>query len=162
MSAWTYQGKEWEPNPDEPYESFVYLITDLENGFIYVGKKGLYTNRTLPPLKGQKKKRKVKKESDWRDYYSSNDTIKELAQSTPDRFKREILHLCTTPALASYLEAKEQFVREVLEIPNSYNGWIMVRSRRNHLPQNQVPKPVKIPKPKKVSVSTKKPPKETI
>jgi len=146
MSAWIYQGDEWEPNPDEPYESFVYLITDLENGWWYIGKKNFYTNRTLPPLKGQKKKRKVKKESDWRDYYSSNETISGLAQSTPDRFKREILRLCITQAEASYYEAKEQFGREVLEVDNCYNGFIMIRTRRNHLPQNQVPKPIKKPR----------------
>lgn len=149
MSEWTYQGIEWEPNPEEPYESFVYLIT-RDDGKFYVGKKQFYFNRTLPPLKGQKKKRKVKKESDWRTYFGSMDALAEEAQSTPERFKREILHLCTTNAQSSYLEAREQFDRRVLEVDNSYNGWIMVRSRRNHLPQNQVPKPVKVPRVKKV------------
>ena len=44
---------------------FVYMITNKEDGKFYIGKKSLYSHRTLPPLKGYKRKRKVIKESNW-------------------------------------------------------------------------------------------------
>ena len=51
---------------------FVYMITNKEDGKFYIGKKSLYSHRTLPPLKGYKRKRKVIKESNWGHYNSSN------------------------------------------------------------------------------------------
>jgi hypothetical protein len=52
------------------YVGFVYIITDLTNNKMYVGKKLFESKRTLPPLKGKTRKRKVTKESDWMSYYT--------------------------------------------------------------------------------------------
>lgn len=41
-------------------------------------KKVIKFNKKLPPLKGTKKKRLVEKESNWINYYGSNDVIKNL------------------------------------------------------------------------------------
>ena len=45
----------------------------------------------------------------------------------PDNFTREILYYCTSRGELSYLEAKEQFDREVLKTDEYYNGIINVR-----------------------------------
>ena len=44
-----------------------------------------------------------------------------------DKFTREILYFCASRGIASYLEAKEQFDREVLLTDDYYNGIINVR-----------------------------------
>jgi hypothetical protein len=44
-----------------------------------------------------------------------------------DNFTREILYWCTSKAELSYLEAREQFNRHVLETDEYYNGIINVR-----------------------------------
>jgi hypothetical protein len=45
----------------------------------------------------------------------------------PENFTREILYLCKSKAEMSYLEAREQFERRVLETDDYYNGIINVR-----------------------------------
>ena len=44
-----------------------------------------------------------------------------------DKFTREILYICKTRGVMSYLEAREQFERRVLESDEYYNGIINVR-----------------------------------
>ena len=57
-----------------------------------------------------------KVDSDWRDYYGSSDELsKDVTTLGKENFTREILHYCTSKAHTSYLEAKEQFDRKVLE-----------------------------------------------
>jgi hypothetical protein len=133
---WLYKGEEF--NDAEGYKDFigfVYLITDNANGKKYVGKKLLWSKRKLKPLKGQRRKRTVIKESDWKTYYGSNDEIKTLVETVgPERFKREILYFCKTKGELSYKEAKEQFDREVLFKPDEYyNGIIHCRVSRRHI-----------------------------
>lgn len=53
-------------------EGFTYRI-EYTDGTVYFGKKNFTINRTLPPLKGKKRKRKVVKESNWRSYEGSSD-----------------------------------------------------------------------------------------
>ena len=90
---WYYRDKEVVETPEGI--GFVYKITHIPTGKYYIGKKSLYSNRTLPPLKGTKRKRRVTKESDWRKYYSSNDWIKsEVKEGKRDEFKREIIRIC--------------------------------------------------------------------
>jgi hypothetical protein len=48
-------------------------------------------------------------------------------------FSREIIHLCKSKGVCGYLEAKEQFNRNVLENDDYYNTWIMVRVRKSHI-----------------------------
>ena len=124
---WTYQGKEVENIPEE-YCGFVYLITNLTNGKKYVGKKLSQFKVTKKPLKGRKNKRRSTKESDWRDYWGSSDKLNaDVLELGPEQFTREILYYCTSRGELSYLEAKEQFDREVLKTDEYYNGIINVR-----------------------------------
>ena len=124
---WTYQGKQLDELP-EGCEAFVYLITNLSNGMMYVGKKLAKFKVTKPPLKGKKNKRRSTKESDWRDYWGSSDRLNaDVLELGTENFTREILHFCPSRGIASYLEAREQFERRVLETDLYYNGIINVR-----------------------------------
>lgn len=124
---WIYRGEIVDQLP-ENCEAFVYIITNNTNGRMYVGKKLAKFKVTKPPLKGKKKKRRSMVESDWREYWGSNEHLKEdVARLGPHNFTREILHLCTSRGAASYLEALEQFDRRVLETDDYYNGIINVR-----------------------------------
>jgi len=124
---WTYQGKIVEEISEE-YIGFVYLITNLTNGKKYIGKKLAKFKVTKKPLKGKKNKRRSTKESDWRTYWGSSDHLNaDVEQLGPNNFTREILYYCTSRGELSYLEAKEQFDREVLKTDEYYNGIINVR-----------------------------------
>ena len=124
---WTYQGKIVDEIPKE-YVGFVYLITNLTNDKKYIGKKLAQFKVTKKPLKGKKNKRRSTKESDWKDYWGSSDKLNEDVQTLgPNNFTREILYYCTSRGELSYLEAREQFARKVLETEEYYNGIINVR-----------------------------------
>jgi Putative endonuclease segE, GIY-YIG domain len=125
--SWIYNGKELDELPIG-CEAFVYLITNNTNGMMYVGKKLAKFKVTKAPLKGKKNKRHSTKESDWREYWGSSDRLKaDVELLGPENFTREILHFCPSRGIASYLEAREQFERRVLETDDYYNGIINVR-----------------------------------
>ena len=127
MADWIYNGKVIDTLP-ENCEAFVYLITNNTNDKKYVGKKLAKFKTTKPPLKGKKNKRRGYKESDWKTYWGSSDNLKEDVEALgEDKFTREILHFCSSRGISSYLEAKEQFDREVLLRDDYYNGIINVR-----------------------------------
>ena len=126
-SDWQYNGKEVSELP-ENCVGFVYLITNITNNKKYIGKKLARFKVTKKPLKGKKNKRHSTKESDWRTYWGSSDRLNEdVAQLGTDNFTREILYYCESKGELSYLEAKEQFDRSVLESDEYYNGIINVR-----------------------------------
>ena len=124
---WTYKGKEVDELPAD-CEGFVYIITNQTNGRKYIGKKLAKFKVTKPPLKGKKNKRRSTKESDWRTYWGSSDhLLSDVEKLGEENFTREILHYCQSRGMLSYLEAKEQFDREVLLSDDYYNGIINVR-----------------------------------
>jgi len=124
---WTYEGVNIDEIPDE-CEGFVYLITNLQSGKKYIGKKLAKFKTTKPPLKGKKNKRRGYKESDWRTYWGSSDKLNADVEALgQEQFTREVLYFCKSRAEMSYIEAKEQFDRKVLETDEYYNGIINVR-----------------------------------
>mgnify|MGYP006100969485 FL=1 len=116
---WLYKNKEINSIDDMPADTFgfVYLVTHTPSGKKYLGKKQLIANRTLPPLKGQKKKRKIQKESDWKTYYGSQAEIKTLVKESQDmlEFVREIRIFVSTKKLLGYYENKLLYAYDVLE-----------------------------------------------
>ena len=134
-----YQGKEIDSLPDDCV-GFVYLITNTATGRKYIGKKLAKFSKTsykVVKLKnGTKKKKKIrsKVDSDWRDYYGSNDILNEdVNKLGKDNFTREILFYCNSKAQCSYIEAREQFTHKVLESTDYYNGQISVRVHGSHI-----------------------------
>lgn len=134
---WTYKIDEHLVAPIESLQDipegaigFVYMIRhnedlltkDRSTDSWYIGKKSLYSHRTLPPLKGQKRKRKIVKESDWINYQSSNKEV----QQWPTQFKR-ILQYAYSKKELTYLETKYLFNYNALEDKNSLNGNILAK-----------------------------------
>ena len=134
---WLYKNKEINSIEDMPTDTFgfVYLVTHTPSGKKYLGKKQLISNRTLPPLKGQKKKRKIQKESDWKTYYGSQTEVKQLVKESQDKleFVREIIIFTSTKKQLTYFETKLQFVNEVLENDEYLNSNILGKFFRKDL-----------------------------
>ena len=131
--SWLFESKEIETLPEDCV-GFVYLITNLTNNRKYIGKKLARFKTSKPPLKGRKNRRRGTKESDWREYYGSNDELnKDIEQLGTENFQREILYYCNSKAECSYIEAREQFRHQVLETPQYYNGHIQVRVHGSHI-----------------------------
>lgn len=131
---WYFQGEAYNPEtPPEDAVGFVYRITNLSNGMMYIGKKLLWSRRRVP-VKGKTRKKIVIKESDWRKYYGSNKALKEEVQNHgEDKYKREILRFCKTKGECSYYEAKFQFEFDVLLRDDYYNEFIQCRINAKHL-----------------------------
>ena len=90
------------------------------------------------PLKGRVNKRRYTVSSDWQHYYGSSDALNEdIEKFGKDNFKREILFYCKSKAELSYIEAREQFARKVLETDRYYNGHIRVRVHKQVLPKEK-------------------------
>ena len=127
---WLYNNIPFEEIPETAY-GYVYLITNTVTGRKYIGKK-LFWFRKTKQVKGKKKRIKV--ESDWRDYWSSSDEVKKDVEIVgSDKFIREILHICPNKGSCNYLEAREQMDRRVLETDDYYNGQIQCRVHRTHI-----------------------------
>lgn len=136
---WLYQEQIIEELPDDCV-GFVYLITNLTNGRKYIGKKlakfAKTSYKTVQLKNGTKKKKKIRSkiDSDWQQYYgSSNDLSADVAKLGKENFKREILYYCKSKAECSYIEAREQFTRKVLESAEYYNGQISCRIHQSHI-----------------------------
>ena len=131
LTTWQYNDKDFTEDLIGDNYGFVYQITNLTNGRKYIGKKFFYSSKTKQ-VKGKKKKIKVF--SDWQTYYgSSAELSKDVLLFGMDNFSREIIHLCQSKGECGYLEAKEQFIRGVMESDDYYNSWIMVRVRKSHI-----------------------------
>ena len=132
---WLYNGKEFTSEMIGEYVGFVYEVYDTQTKMYYIGKKKFWSKLTRPPLKGQKRKRRSLKESDWKTYYGSSEKVKELIENTGEwRFERRIIRLCKTPGEMSYYETKEQIDREVLFKPDEYyNAFIGCKIHRSHV-----------------------------
>ena len=85
---------------------------------------------------GTKKKKKIRSKisSDWQTYYGSSvELTKDIELLGKENFKREILFYCKSKSECSYIEAREQFTRQVLESADYYNGQISVRCHKSHI-----------------------------
>ena len=136
---WTYLNQIVEELPDDCV-GFVYLITNKASSRQYIGKKlAKFSKTTYKVVKlknGTKKKKKVRSkiDSDWLEYYGSSiELSKDVELLGKESFTREILFYCKSKAECSYIEAREQFTRRVLESDEFYNGQISVRVHGSHI-----------------------------
>jgi hypothetical protein len=119
------------PKDINPYEGFVYEITNDLNGKKYIGKKVFWNNKRTKPRKGMKNGKKTRVESDWRTYWgSSRELLLDYKSQGGKGFRRRILLLCESRWEMSYHEARLQFSEEVLLRPEYYNEYIGLRLRR--------------------------------
>jgi hypothetical protein len=137
--SWYYKGAEVTELPDDCV-GYVYCIENLTNNRKYIGKKLAKFSKTaykVVKLKnGNKKRKKIRSkiDSDWQEYYgSSPELTKDVVALGVENFTREILYYCRSKSECSYIEAREQFARRVLETNDYYNGHIQVRVHGSHI-----------------------------
>lgn len=134
-NKWIYNNIPLETVPDGAV-GFVYLITNTISGKLYVGKKLFHSSKTIQK---NKKKKRIKVESDWASYYGSNQTLKDLVSLHEKTFfTREILHICYSKSQCSYLEIKEQLLRDAILSPEYYNDWVSCKITRKHMQKFQI------------------------
>lgn len=137
--VWLYESQQVDRLPDDCV-GFVYVITNITTGRKYIGKKlakfSKTTYKTVKLKNGNKKKKKIRSkiDSDWQLYYgSSPELTKDIEKLGIENFSREILYYCRSKSECSYIEAREQFARRVLESDEYYNGHIQVRVHGSHI-----------------------------
>ena len=133
ICMWLYNEQQYNNTPED-YQGFVYVITELDTGKKYIGKKNFWKPKTLPITKTRKRRVRTRVESDWRKYYGSNNIVKQLVESKGEQnYKREILKLCKTKGEMSYYEAKLQFENDVLLSDIYYNEFIGCKIHSKHI-----------------------------
>ena len=109
-NPWLYNNESFETINIEDYFGFVYLIRNINNHRSYLGRKYFWSF-----TKDKGKKRRSKKESDWKNYYGSCPELKEdIKIFGKDNFQREILSLHKTLGKTNYEETKQLFLNNVL------------------------------------------------
>jgi hypothetical protein len=127
--SWLYEDKEFTDVED--YYGFIYLIENLVNGKKYIGRKFL-TKAGYKTVKGKRKKIRV--ESDWRDYYGSSNSLKEdIDVYGKDSFRRTILRLCKSRGECNYFETKYIFDNDAILDPKYYNSWVSCKIQASHV-----------------------------
>ncbi len=126
MPSWWYDGKivtDISDMPDGTY-GFIYQTSHTPTGRKYIGKKVLFFERNVKIgkkesllLKEERKakgiggrvplKKKVVKESDWKEYYGSHKEILDIIKSGNQfEFSRKILCFVPNKKLLTYYECK--------------------------------------------------------
>jgi hypothetical protein len=127
--TWLYEGQPFE-DPGEAY-GFVYNITHIPTGKKYIGRK-YFTLAGYKQVKGKRKK--IRKESDWREYWGSSKHLQaDIALYGKDQFKREIVRLCKSRTECSYYESKMIFEEDALLKEDYYNHWISCKITEMHI-----------------------------
>ena len=128
-NPWMYNEVPFTSADIGDYFGFVYLITNKSNQRKYIGRKYLWQFRTP---KG--KKRKVKSESNWKEYYGSCPELKEdIDKFGRENFSRTILSLHKTKGKTNFEETRQLFNNNVLTesldigTPAYYNSNILNR-----------------------------------
>jgi hypothetical protein len=110
---------------------FVYIITHNQTGRKYIGKK-YFTKAGTKQVKGKKKK--IRKTSDWADYWGSNEELKkEIQLNGKEQYTREIMYLCKSRSECSYWETFEIFNRHALLSDSYYNSWVTCKIHKSHV-----------------------------
>lgn len=131
--AWTFKGKVFDSeNLEKDFFGFIYLITDNKNNKMYIGQKQFKSHK-YKTTKGIKKK--IKCESDWKNYFSSSDIIKESVKNEgTTHIKREILYICSSKGQMNYVETKLQFdLGCLLDQKIWLNGIVNCKTHHTHV-----------------------------
>jgi hypothetical protein len=128
---WKYRNKELKIAPDsDKYIGFIYEMTYKPTGQKYIGRKRFWLFKKTRIGKKEKaltKTRKtfkyVPKETDWKNYFSSNQFL--MDNATKKNTDRKILRMCKSKTEMTYYECKYQFCNGVLESDKWLNGNIL-------------------------------------
>jgi hypothetical protein len=142
--SWRFKGDYITELGDMPEDvfGFIYKITNTKTGQYYIGKKQVvsvrkrnFGKKEIAELtdKRVKKYEYVTKESDWKDYRSSNDKVKSWFESEADVCSLEILRFCKSKKALTYYEIQEQFSHDVLADELSLNDNISGKYFRKDL-----------------------------
>ena len=128
-NPWIYCNRPFTSDDIHDFYGFVYNITNLTNKRQYIGRKYFWSHRKPPG-----KKRRVKKESDWKKYYGSCPELKEdIERFGRQNFSRTILSLHKTSGKTNFEETRQLFINGVLTesldtgVPAYYNSNILSR-----------------------------------
>lgn len=125
---WQYNGSDLKQE-EVPLKAlgFLYKITHTTGNW-YIGRK-LLTKAATKTVNGKKKK--IRKESDWVDYWSSSPyLLEQIAELGKTEFTREILMFVDTKGALTYAEEYLLFTSGALFDPKCYNGNIRSRIQR--------------------------------
>lgn len=131
-NKWLFNEKEFNSTDIKDGHGFIYLIEEISTGRKYIGQKQFWTKKIRTV---NKKKKKIKAESDWKKYYSSSAYINEQVEKngTAD-FRRHILVICCSDGQMNYVELKLHMDLRVLEQPDKFiNGYLGGRISQSHI-----------------------------
>ena len=131
-NPWIYEGKPFTSNDIGDFFGFVYVITNLQSGRKYIGRKYFWQKRK--PRGGG---RRVTSESNWKKYYGSSGELKQdINNCGHSSFKRTILSLHSTGGKTNFEETRQLLLNDVLTesltdgTPAYYNSNILGRYYR--------------------------------
>ncbi len=135
VNPWLFKEEIFTSDMIKDNYGFVYLIENPKNNRKYIGKKFFWNKKILPKTKTRRRRKHIKVESDWKEYYGSSIELKEDLALIEDinYIKRTIIRLCKTKGECSYYEAKEQFDKKALLSDEYYNNFIGLKVHRKHI-----------------------------
>jgi hypothetical protein len=122
MIHWLYKNKILEEAPEGVF-GFVYLITNIKTGKMYIGRKYLGKTRRVKQ-KGKSRRKVIRKDSDWRTYIGSSKTLQEQINKNKKTFKFEILAFGKTKGQVNYMEENLHHKFHVASSSKFYNDCI--------------------------------------
>ena len=122
MSHWLYKNKIIEEAPEGAF-GFVYLITNEKSGKMYIGRKYFGKTRRVKK-KGSKRRKVIRKDSDWRTYIGSSKTLQENIQKNKSLFSFKILAFGKTKGQVNYMEENIHHKFHVANSDRFYNDCI--------------------------------------
>ena len=78
----------------EPYVGFVYAIIEKDTGMKYIGIKRFWKTVKYKPLKGNKNKRRIVRQSDWGIYTTSSKIMQQKLTDNPNNYDKVIIRCC--------------------------------------------------------------------
>jgi hypothetical protein len=128
--TWMYKGAELnEDDIPEKAIGFIYIIKQISTKKFYIGKK-LLTKSATKVVAGKKKK--TRKESDWKNYWSSSPWLKEyIKENGTSDFSKEILVFCLGKGSLLYAEELALYSVGALESIHWMNDNIRSKVYRN-------------------------------
>jgi len=136
MKSWTYKNKTIDSIDEMPENTigFIYIIRQLSTNKKYIGRK-LISKASSKTVNGKKKK--TRKESDWKDYWSSSPKIKEwIKENGTDDFTKEILLFVSSKSELMYAEEYALYMTNALLDDTWLNDNIRAKVMRSWFTKN--------------------------